>query len=96
MQKLTYLSNSPACNNCDAYHCNRCVYKNFIGTGELNTPTKMQCTISYLERNYSAKLLERLKEERFEYSNLDIPAVDYSDPLERLAKKNKTPSVSLM
>ena len=62
VQSMTYLYNSPGCQNCDAYHCDRCVYKNYIGTGELNIPTIKQCELSYLERKYSMLLLERLKE----------------------------------
>ena len=59
---MEYLHNSPGCQNCDAYHCDRCVYKNYIETGELNIPTIKQCELSYLERIYSMLLLERLKE----------------------------------
>ena len=56
---MEYLHNSPGCQNCDAYHCDRCVYKNYIETGELNIPTIKQCELSYLERKYSMLLLER-------------------------------------
>lgn len=86
--KLTYLSKSPACDNCDVYHCERCIYKNYTGTGELNTPTKMQCTISHLERKYSTKLLEKLKEKGVRgFKNFNIPEIDYNDPLEKIAER---------
>ena len=82
---MEYLHNSPGCQNCDAYHCDRCVYKNYIGTGELNIPTIKQCELSYLERKYSMLLLERLKEGKITgFKNVEIPKVEYSDPVENL------------
>ena len=60
-KELTYIYNSPGCSNCDSYQCERCIYKNYITTGELNTSSKIQCIISHLERKYSKKLLEKLK-----------------------------------
>ena len=85
VQSMTYLYNSPGCQNCDAYHCDRCVYKNYIGTGELNIPTIKQCELSYLERKYSMLLLERLKEGKITgFKNVEIPKVEYSDPVENL------------
>jgi len=96
-KKLTFLSNAPACDNCDAYHCDRCVYKNYLGTGELNTPTKIQCKIAHLEKKYSAELLKMLKERNVPgFHNFDIPLSDYDDPLEKLAQGNPTWSGSLL
>ena len=89
-KQMTYLSNSPGCGNCDTFQCERCVYKNFVGTGELNTPTEMQCKISHLERKYSVKLLRKLKENNIMgYKNFDIPAISYDDPVEKLVKQSK-------
>ncbi|MCM1500507.1 MAG: radical SAM peptide maturase, CXXX-repeat target family [Clostridium sp.] len=96
-RKLTYLSKAPACDNCDAYHCDRCVYRNYLGTGEVNTPTKMQCRIAHLEKRYSAKLLEMLKEQGVQgFQSFHIPQSDHDDPLERLAQGNPTASGSLL
>ena len=84
-KELTYIYNSPGCSNCDSYQCERCIYKNYITTGELNTSSKIQCIISHLERKYSKKLLEKLKENKiFGYDNFDIPVISYNDPVERL------------
>lgn len=96
-RKMTYLSNAPACDHCDAYQCNRCVYENYVKTEELNTPAKMQCTISYLDRKYSAELLKKLQDAKIPgYENVNIPSVNYNDPLEVLAERNKARSVSLL
>lgn len=87
-QKLTMLSKSPGCDCCDAYQCNRCIYKNYVGTGELNTPTKIQCTIAHLERKCSAELLKRLQEQNiFNHKYYNIPPLEYDDPLEQFNKK---------
>ncbi|MDE6607087.1 MAG: CXXX repeat peptide maturase, partial [Lachnospiraceae bacterium] len=87
-QKFTMLSKAPGCDSCDAYQCNRCVYKNCLGTGELNTPTKLQCTMAHLERKCSAELLERLKDQKiFHYESYQIPPLEYDDPLEQYNKK---------
>lgn len=87
-QKLTMLSKSPGCDCCDAYQCNRCIYKNYVGTGELNTPTKIQCTIAHLERKCSAELLKRIQEQNiFNHKYYNIPPLEYDDPLEQFNKK---------
>lgn len=93
-KQMTYLSNSPGCDNCDAYQCERCVYKNFVGTGELNTPTEMQCKVSHLERKYGRILLEKLKEHKISgFGNFDIPEVKGDDPIERLLYQNKLDAI---
>lgn len=83
-KKLTMLSKAPICDHCDAYQCTRCIYKNYVGTDELNTPTKIQCMVSHLDREYSAKLLKKLQDEKLEcYAKFYIPFLDFKDPLER-------------
>ena len=48
-------------------------------------PTAKQCEISYLERKYSMLLLGRLKEGKVAgFKNVEIPEVEYSDPIENL------------
>lgn len=92
--QMTYLSSSPGCDNCDAYQCERCIYKNFVGTGELNTPTEMQCKVSHLERKYSRKLLKKLKEHKISgYANFEIPEISDDDPIERLVYYNRTKAI---
>lgn len=87
-KKLTMLSRAPICDHCDAYQCNRCVYKNFANTGELNTPTKIQCLTAHLERKYSMKLLKRLQDKKLiGYKHLEIPSLDFDDPIEQFDKK---------
>lgn len=88
--QLTYISNSPACDNCDAFQCERCVYKSIAGTGELNIPTEIQCKVSHLERKYSRKLLEKLKQSKIPgYDSFNVPEMDGDDPIEKLVKENK-------
>ena len=92
--KLAFLSSSPGCDNCDAYHCERCIYKNLIGTGELNIPTEIQCKVAYLEREQSRKLWEKLKKiEIFQHLNVNIPEVNGDDPIESLVYYNKTKAI---
>lgn len=87
-KKLTLLSKSPLCDNCDAFQCNRCVYKNYKGTMELNTPTRIQCLTAHIERKCSTKLLRALQDKKMsDYNSFEIPNVDYCDPIEKLDKK---------
>ena len=77
------LSNSPLCKRCDAYQCNRCVLLNRKKTREFNTPGSAQCIKSHIERNASMKLLQILHKEKIEYgADIEIPVIDYSDPIE--------------
>lgn len=96
-RKLTFLSSAPACDNCEAYHCDRCLYRNYLGTGELNTPTGMQCRMAHLEKRCSAELLEMLKKENVPgFQDFQVPESKYDDPLERLAQGNPAAGVSLL
>lgn len=81
--------NAPICSVCDAYHCNRCKFLNKKCTNEINTPSKMQCKISHLERNKARALqIEILKESNIEFKNI-ISAIDYLDPLEKILMSRK-------
>ncbi len=96
-RKLAFLSSAPACDNCDAYHCDRCLYRNYLGTGELNTPTRMQCKIAQMEKKCSVELLEMLKEKNISgFQNFLLPESDYGDPLEKLTKGSSMVSGSLL
>ena len=89
-KELTMLNKAPICDHCDAYQCNRCVYKNMVGTGELNTPTRMQCIISHVERKCSMELLRQLNDKKvLERGVYYVPNVEYKDPIELLFKKGK-------
>ena len=78
----TKLDKAPLCSNCDAYQCNRCIFLNYKWTGEFNTPSKIQCVSSHIERKNSKILLEKL----LLYKKIDnsIPEIDYMDPMEKL------------
>ena len=94
---MTYRCNSPGCDNCDAYQCERCVYKNINGTGEINTPTEIQCKVAHVERRYSIKLLERLKAKKIVgYEFTEILPVEYDDPVEALIQRNSPITHSLL
>lgn len=80
---LLEYKNAPLCSNCDAYHCRRCKYLNKKLTNEINTPSRIQCVISHIERNKSAELQKKLAAEISDdaYENR-IPKINYLDPLE--------------
>lgn len=89
-KELTALSKAPICDHCDAYQCNRCIYKNMMGTGELNTPTRIQCTMAHVERKCSRELLKRLTDEKVLVSDIyKIPSVDYQDPIKKVIYKKR-------
>ena len=48
---LLDLQHAPLCRNCDAFHCNRCVWLNQKLTLDINTPSHQQCVMSHVERN---------------------------------------------
>ncbi|AEY64488.1 radical SAM peptide maturase, CXXX-repeat target family [Clostridium sp. BNL1100] len=84
--QLFQLENAPICSACDVYNCNRCKYLNKKMTNEINTPSKIQCVISHIEREHSRKLQRLLKENNsYKFENT-LREIDYSDPLEKLLK----------
>ncbi|MBP3557239.1 MAG: radical SAM peptide maturase, CXXX-repeat target family [Thermoguttaceae bacterium] len=74
---------APICENCDAFHCRRCVWTNKRTTLEVNTPSRQQCVCAHLERNASRELIEPLYLQDF----VSIPEIDYLDPFDELMKK---------
>ncbi|WP_202710731.1 radical SAM peptide maturase, CXXX-repeat target family [Sporosalibacterium faouarense] len=86
---LFKLSNAPICSECDAYHCMRCKFLNEKLTKEINTPSKIQCVISHIERNITRELQQRLIERRLLSSVDKIPKIDYLDPLEKIIRNKK-------
>lgn len=58
--QLLKLDHAPLCRNCDAYHCNRCIWLNQKLTWDKNTPSHQQCVLAHLERNASRELQQKL------------------------------------
>ncbi len=84
--QLLQLGNSPICSACDVYNCNRCKYLNKKMTNEINTPSKIQCVISHIEREHSMKLQRLLKENSYHQFENTLNKIDYNDPLDKLLK----------
>jgi CXXX repeat peptide maturase len=80
--QLLRLENAPICNICDAFHCKRCIFLNRKTTLELNTPSKIQCTLSHMERNTSKRLTDRLRKMQQFPDFKAIKEIDYLDPYE--------------
>jgi CXXX repeat peptide maturase len=81
---LLRLDNAPICQNCDSYHCKRCVYLNRKLTNEFNTPPKIQCQLSHIERKKSKELQEMLGTDKFSLFTNILNEVDYLDPFEKI------------
>ena len=82
-EHLLDINNAPICLGCDSYHCRRCVYLNKKLTNEINTPSKIQCIVSHIERSVSLKLQQMLKKENIIPRNI-LKEIDYLDPIEKL------------
>lgn len=80
---LIDIKNAPICSSCDSYHCKRCVYMNKKLTNEINTPSKIQCVITHLERNASLKLQQELNKENIKFMNL-LKDIKYLDPMDKM------------
>jgi uncharacterized protein len=86
---LFELKNAPICSECDVHHCKRCKFINKKLTSEYNTPPKLQCIISHIERNKARELQMLLKKENLhEFEHL-IPEINYLDPLDKIMKKKE-------
>jgi uncharacterized protein len=84
---LLTLEHAPICRACDSYHCKRCKFLNKKLTNEYNTPSKIQCMISHIERNCTQKLQNAMKNEGCTFFKRHIPEIDYLDPLEKIKKE---------
>lgn len=80
-KQLLQLDHAPLCRECDAYHCNRCVWLNQKLTWDINTPSRQQCIVSHLERNASRKLQVELKK-FFQLEGEEIKEITYLDPFD--------------
>ncbi len=79
--QLLKLDHAPLCRNCDAYHCNRCIWLNQRLTWDNNTPSRQQCILAHLERNAAREMQQQLIAlgARFEE---EIKEINYLDPFE--------------
>lgn len=86
--KIFSSDNAPICSICDAYHCRSCKYLNKKLTGEYNTPSRIQCLVSHIERSRSVLFNNILKEEGIDSMFVnDIQPVHYKDPMELIKRK---------
>jgi len=94
---LFSLEFAPLCNICDAFHCKRCIFLNYLLTEEFNTPSYQQCRLAHVERECSRKLLERLKKSNQLFLQIrPINSINYSDPMERIISKEIDYSRSIL
>ncbi len=80
-KQLLQLDHAPLCRNCDAYHCNRCIWLNDRLTMDANTPSRQQCIMSHLERNATRTLQLSLQQKGIQAGD-EIPEITYLDPFE--------------
>lgn len=92
---LLDVEKAPICNGCDVYSCSRCKFLNKKRTNEINTPSKMQCVISHIERNKARDLQIALTNELgMKFPNI-IAEIDYLDPLDKLLEERKKMGVCM-
>lgn len=80
-KQLLQLDHAPLCRNCDAYHCNRCIWLNDRLTMDANTPSRQQCIVAHLERNATRTLQLSLQQKGIQAGD-EIPEITYLDPFE--------------
>ena len=80
-KQLLQLDHAPLCRNCDAYHCNRCIWLNDRLTMDTNTPSRQQCIVAHLERNATRTLQLSLQQKGIQAGD-EIPEITYLDPFE--------------
>lgn len=79
-KQLLELDHAPLCRNCDAYHCNRCIWLSQKLTWDNNTPSHQQCVIAHLERNAARDISAKLSEAG--YNLPEIKEINYIDPFD--------------
>lgn len=80
-QQLLKLDHAPLCRNCDAFHCNRCIWLNQKLTWDNNTPSRQQCVVAHIERNASWDLQQLLTAAGLSAGE-EIKQIDYLDPFD--------------
>lgn len=83
-KKLYQYENSYICSKCDVYHCKRCLFINKKLTGEYNTPPKIQCVISHIERKKSFELQRALINVNISSFRNILDNIVYQDPLDQI------------
>ena len=92
---LLSVEKSPICNSCDVYNCRRCKFLNKKRTNEINTPSRIQCIISHIERNKARELqIALINGLGKEFPNV-ISKINYLDPLDKLLEEKKNLSVCM-
>lgn len=87
-ENLINIESSKICISCDAYQCKRCLYINKKMTKEINTPPKIQCLVSHIERGVSRELqLKLIKSDLLDPVNF-INKINYMDPLDKIKKRS--------
>jgi uncharacterized protein len=84
---LLELENAEFCMICDAYQCKRCKFLNKKYTGEINTPTRIQCLISHIEREESMALQILLMKAHLISAIHKLEPLDYCDPMEKIKQR---------
>jgi len=80
-QQLYRLDHAPLCRTCDAFQCRRCIWLNQKATLEVSTPSHEQCVIAHLERNAGRELLNKIRERKTSFLQLEkIKEISYLDP----------------
>lgn len=84
--ELFLQKNAPICSVCDVYGCKQCRFLNKKLTAEFNTPSKIQCLVSHVERKKSKELQARLMTEKdFKVKNV-LQEIDYNDPIQKITR----------
>lgn len=84
--EMTKLEYAPLCKECDAFQCERCVYKNKISTFEYAVPAKLQCTKAHRERTITLQLKADLEKIGKKLKFQNIEEIEYDDPCEKVIK----------
>lgn len=86
-KRLFELKNAPLCSSCDANHCKRCLFINKKMTKEINTPPRIQCLISHVERNASRKLQKLLATANHITPYSVLSEIAYADPYDKMLNR---------
>lgn len=82
--ELFLQKNAPICSVCDVYSCKQCRFLNKKLTAEFNTPSKIQCLVSHVERKISKELQASLIQTKdLMFKNI-LQNIDYTDPIEKI------------
>lgn len=83
-QHLYSVNNFPICQECDAYHCERCTYINETYTTEVNVSPQFQCKKAHVERRNSLLIQQELKN-KIQIEHM-LEDVSYEDPYQKMTR----------